>query len=190
MGWSKGKLWQPSKRWYALGIPLGGYLAGVLGIALWGGFNAVVELTNTESFCISCHEMRDTVYQEYQQSPHFKTGSGVIASCPDCHVPKPLLPKLVAKVKASADIYHTLMGTIDTPEKFNARRKIMADKVWATMEATDSRECRSCHLEERMALEMQDKRTRKKHRPERMASRGETCIDCHKGIAHELPDEV
>ncbi len=179
-----------AKRWYAFGIPLAGYLALMAGMLLWGGFNTLLELTNTESFCISCHEMRDTVYQEYQQSAHFKTTSGVGASCSDCHVPKALLPKLIRKVQASNDIYHTLLGTIDTPEKFEARRSVLAERVWARMEASDSRECRGCHSQDRMNLESQDKRARKKHRPERMASRGETCIDCHKGIAHTLPDEI
>ena len=139
----KCRLWDKPKRWFCFGIPLGGYLAAVFGVLLWGGFSTALELTNTESFCISCHEMRDTVYQEYRNSPHFKTTSGVIASCPDCHVPKPLLPKLLAKVKASADVYHTLVGSIDTPEKFNARRQLMAERVWAIMKATDSRECRN-----------------------------------------------
>ena len=188
MAFKRSRLWSASKRWYSLGIPLGGYLAAVVGVLLWGGFSTALELTNTESFCISCHEMRDTVYQEYRLSPHFNTASGVGATCPDCHVPKALLPKLVAKVKASADVYHTLMGTIDTPEKFNARRALMAERVWDIMKTTDSRECRSCHSQERMDLTLQDRQAAKKHKAERMASRGETCIDCHKGIAHKLPD--
>tara|TARA_R110002094_G_scaffold5667_2_gene14501 strand:+ start:276 stop:533 length:258 start_codon:yes stop_codon:yes gene_type:complete len=67
-------------------------------------------------------------------------------------------------------------------------RQLMAERVWAIMKATDSRECRSCHSQARMDLESQGKQAHRKHRPERMASRGETCIDCHQGIAHELPD--
>ena len=30
-------------------------------------FNWSMEMTNNEPFCISCHEMRDTVYQEYRE---------------------------------------------------------------------------------------------------------------------------
>lgn len=177
-------------RWIVLGLPIGGVLAGVIGILVWVGFNSVVELTNTESFCISCHALRNTVYKEYQQSPHYKTASGVVATCPDCHVPKPFLAKMIRKAQATNDLYHTVFGSIDTPEKFEARRKLLAERVWATMKATDSRECRSCHSAARMALELQDKQARKKHDPERMASRGETCIDCHKGIAHQLPKDI
>lgn len=172
-----------------IGLSFSGVLAIVLGAFLWGGMANVMDMTNTESFCIGCHEMRMTVYKEYQESPHFKTASGVVATCPDCHVPKDFLPKMQRKVQAVSELYHAAMGTIDTEEKFNQRRKQLAERVWATMKATDSRECRSCHSHERMAFELQDKRTRKKHDPERMIKRGETCIDCHKGIAHSLPSE-
>ncbi len=161
-----------------------------VGALLWNGFEQVLAYTNSEAFCISCHEMRDNVYQEFKQSQHFSNISGVAATCSDCHVPKAFLPKMVRKIRASNDIYHTLLGTVDTTEKFNARRKLLAERVWAMMKETDSRECRSCHSQQRMALDLQDKRTRKKHSPERMIKRGETCIDCHKGLAHELPDEL
>ena len=35
---------------------------GVAGVLAWGAFNWSMELTNTEAFCVSSHEMRDTVY--------------------------------------------------------------------------------------------------------------------------------
>ena len=60
----------------------------VLGIILWGGFNWSMELTNNEQFCISCHEMKDNVYQEYKTTIHYSNRSGVRATCPDCHVPR------------------------------------------------------------------------------------------------------
>ncbi|MDH5731282.1 MAG: NapC/NirT family cytochrome c, partial [Gammaproteobacteria bacterium] len=42
-------------------------LAGIIiGVITWGAFNTLMEATNTEAFCLSCHEMRDYVYQEYQ----------------------------------------------------------------------------------------------------------------------------
>ncbi|MEW8209599.1 MAG: NapC/NirT family cytochrome c, partial [Candidatus Thiodiazotropha taylori] len=60
----------------------------IAGILLWGGFNTAMEMTNTEEFCISCHEMENTVYQELQETVHFTNRTGVRATCPDCHVPK------------------------------------------------------------------------------------------------------
>ena len=56
------------------------------------------------------------------------------------------------------------------------------------MKANDSRECRNCHALESMELSKQDKSAQKKHTLERKLQKGETCIDCHKGIAHKLPE--
>jgi nitrate/TMAO reductase-like tetraheme cytochrome c subunit len=39
-----------------------------------------------------------------------------------------------------------------------------------------------------MQVSIQDKSAQKKHTAERMREKGETCIDCHKGIAHKLPE--
>ncbi len=157
------------------------------GIIFWGGFNTTLEVTNTTEFCISCHEMRDTVYKEYQETVHFKNQSGVQATCADCHVPRPWVHKVVRKIKATNELYHKAMGTIDTPEKFEQHRWTMANRVWDQMKATDSRECRNCHAFDTMDLSEQDRSARKRHA--RAEERGETCIDCHKGIAHEEPDE-
>ena len=97
---------------------LGSLALILLGILLWAGFNTAMEASNTTRFCISCHEMRDTVYQDYKHSVHANNPSGVRAECADCHVPKAFWPKLVRKIEASAEVYHWLAGTIDTPEKF------------------------------------------------------------------------
>lgn len=182
------KLWRwlrtPHPR-YAIGLII--MAAGIGGILFWGGFHTVLELTNTQSFCISCHEMRDTVYQEYTASVHYKNASGVRATCPDCHVPREWGPKIVRKISASTELYHSLVGTIDTPEKFEANRLPMAKRVWASMTETDSRECRNCHSNEAMDYHKM-KKPEEAVRMEKGLKEGETCISCHKGIAHKLPD--
>lgn len=183
------KLWQPSKKWWMFGIPIGAIAAALVGVLFWGGFNWTLELTNTEQFCISCHEMESTVYQEYKESTHFKNASGVKASCPDCHVPRPWIYKIVRKIKASNELWHKMMGTIDTHEKFEAQRLVMAERVWAEMKENDSRECRNCHNFDDMNRDKQAKRAKRKHDPKNIAKKDRTCIDCHKGITHELPDE-
>lgn len=162
------------------------FVGVVAGIIFWGGFNTVLEATNTMTFCVSCHEMSDTVYQEYQETIHFKNPSGVQATCSDCHVPRPWVYKIVRKIKATNELYHKALGTINTPEKFEARRLHLAERVWESMRATDSRECRNCHKFSSMDLSEQDRYARKRH--ERAMAKGETCIDCHDGIAHELPE--
>lgn len=177
-------VWRPSARLSLGTLVIGGIAAG---IALWGGFNWALELTNTESFCISCHEMEVNVYEEYRRSVHDRNRTGVRATCPDCHVPKEWVHKVVRKIRASNELYHKVVGTIDTPDKFEARRMRLAEHVWKSMKATDSRECRNCHTLQSMALDEQTGRARRKH--EVAAEKGDTCIDCHKGIAHELPEE-
>ncbi len=157
----------------------------LLGIVLWGGFNTAMEATNTLPFCISCHEMRDTVYQEYRGSVHHANPAGVQATCPDCHVPREWGPKVVRKIKASNELWHWLIGTIDTPEKFEQHRPRLANHVWETMQATDSRECRNCHQFSAMKIAEQGRFAADRH--ERALAAGGTCIDCHKGISHRLP---
>lgn len=167
--------------------PLVLLLSGIgVGIVFWGGFNTALEASNSMTFCIGCHEMRDTVYQEYQESVHFKNSSGVQATCADCHVPRPWVHKVVRKIKATNELYHKAVGTIDTPEKFEAKRWQLANRVWDQMKANDSRECRNCHDFDSMDLSEQDRSARKKHA--KAPVEGRTCIDCHKGIAHEYPD--
>jgi len=158
----------------------------VVGIVLWGGFNWALELTNTEAFCTSCHEMRDNVYQELKGTIHWANRSGVRATCPDCHVPHPWIYKIKRKIEASNEVLHKILGTIDTREKFEAHRLELAQHVWDTMKATDSRECRNCHAVESMDPHKQSAAAQ--IMPEAIKA-GATCIDCHKGIAHHLPKE-
>ena len=96
---------------------------GIAGIIFWGGFNTAMEATNTMEFCISCHEMKDNVYMEYKETVHYKNVSGVQANCSDCHVPRPWIHKVVRKIKASNELYHKALGTIDTRAKWRPCRK-------------------------------------------------------------------
>lgn len=156
------------------------------GIVFWGGFNTALELTNTEKFCLSCHEMEENVYVEYQNTIHYANRTGVKATCPDCHVPKEWTHKIYRKIQASNEIFHKILGTINTPEKFEKKRIHLAINEWRRMKKTDSRECRNCHSFESMDYTMQSRRAS----PQHIAGfdEGKTCIDCHKGIAHQMPD--
>lgn len=171
---------------------LGGILFSALGIAFvggilfWGGFNTTMEWTNREAFCISCHEMQENVFQEYRNTIHYANRSGVRATCPDCHVPKEWGPKIIRKIQASNEVLHKLLGSIDTPEKFNAKRLVLAKHEWDRMKRTDSRECRNCHNYEYFDYAEQGRRSAKQH--QQGFGDGQTCIDCHKGIAHGLPE--
>lgn len=170
---------------YSLGfLTLGGFIAGII---FWGGFNTALEATNTEAFCISCHEMENNVYQELQYTVHFNNPSGVRATCPDCHVPHNWTDKIARKTQATKEVWGKIFGTINTREKFLEKRLELAQHEWARLKANDSLECRNCHDFEYMDFSRQGVRAAEQHSTA-LAAGEKTCIDCHKGIAHDLPD--
>lgn len=164
-------------------LTIGGFVAGVI---FWGGFNTALEVTNTEKFCTSCHEMRDNVFVELKRTIHYSNRSGVRASCPDCHVPHEWTHKIARKMQASKEVWGKIFGTIDTREKFLEKRHELAQHEWARLKANDSLECRNCHSAVSMDITKQSTRAAEDH--QRFLFTGQkTCIDCHKGIAHSLP---
>lgn len=156
----------------------------VAGIATVGMINAGIEGTNTLEFCVSCHTM-DIPFEEYKASKHYMNATGVQATCADCHVPKKLGPKLTTKIVAAKDVWHEILGSIDTPEKFEERRWKMASRIWDIMERSNSRECRTCHELKNMDLSEQGRTARTRHA--RAEDRGQTCINCHSGVVHAMP---
>ena len=170
---------------FSLGIlVLAGFVAGII---FWGAFNTVLEVMNNEPFCVSCHEMRTNVFEELKTTVHYTNRSGVRAHCPDCHVPHDWTDKIARKMQASKEVWGKIFGTIDTREKFLDHRAELAAHEWARMKANDSLECRNCHSAESMDITRQSPRAVDAH--QRFLFPGQkTCIDCHKGIAHKLPD--
>ena len=170
---------------FSLGfLTMGGFIAGML---FWGGFNTALELSNTEEFCIGCHEMENNVYQELRETTHFTNRSGVRATCPDCHVPHNWTDKIARKTQASKEVWGTIFQTISTREKFLGKRRELAEHEWARLKANDSLECRNCHNYDFMDFTLQSPRASEQHSTT-LATGEKTCIDCHKGIAHQLPD--
>ena len=80
---------------------------------------------------------------------------------------------------------HWALGTVDTKEKFNAKRPLLAQHEWDRMKATDSRECRNCHNYEAMDLTERGRRAVARHSAG--LEEGQSSIDWHKCIAHRLP---
>ncbi|MBG6166630.1 cytochrome c-type protein NapC [Labrenzia sp. EL_195] len=172
--------WTPTAVLSAGFVLLAGFLGGIM---FWGGFHWTLELTNTEEFCTSCHTM-ETNLAEYRTTIHYSNHSGVRAICSDCHVPHEWQHKLKAKIMAVKDVYHEVVGTISTPEKYEAHRGDMAAVVWRKMKQSDSRECRNCHNFKYMDFTIQETRAAAEH--QRALDENLTCIDCHQGIAHDL----
>lgn len=175
---------RPSAKYSALTLLVAGFFVGIV---FWGGFNTGLEATNTMAFCTSCHEMHDTVYQEYKETIHYSNRTGVRATCSDCHVPKDWTHKMVRKIRASGEVWGKLTGSIDTKEKFEAKRMELATSEWARMTANGSAECKNCHGFEGMLARKQNPRAQKKHA--KAKQEGKACIECHKGVAHLLPAE-
>lgn len=171
--------------YFSLGfLTVGGFVAGIV---FWGAFNTAMELTNTEKFCTSCHEMRDNVFAELKGTIHYTNRSGVRATCSDCHVPHNWTDKIARKMQASKEVWGKIFGTINTREKFEDKRLTLAQHEWARLKANDSLECRNCHNYEYMDLTRQSVRAQNMHSTY-LADKSKTCIDCHKGIAHHLPN--
>lgn len=157
------------------------------GMAYMITFNWTMKVTNTEQFCIGCHEMKDNVYLAYTRSIHYSNRSGVRASCSDCHVPHEWTDKIVRKIQASKEVWGKITGIIGTPEKFAEHRLYLARREWQRFKENDSLECRNCHDQSFFDFDKQKAPGTFMHTA--MIETGQfTCIDCHKGISHDLPE--
>lgn len=174
----------PSASWSLGALIAAGLVVGAVAAPT---FTYVIHETSTDEFCLTCHDQ--DIGLEMAGRVHYDNKLGVRVSCYECHLPRAFWPKVIAKTKSGVkDVYHTMLGTIDTYEKFEARRMHMATVTWEAMNQNDSRECRYCHDEARWDLDQQSERARDFHKPS--LSNGKTCIDCHKGLAHELPEGI
>lgn len=178
-------LWTKPKSKWLLGIPLGGLLAILIGVIGWNIFMGVMHTTSTTEFCASCHTQIDTVVEEYEASIHFKNQFGVRAECQDCHLADDFIPYMFRKIEAVKEVVAFMRGDI-TKDNFEEHRGRMAEKVWAEMIENDSRECRSCHKADSMDFTVQKRSVARRHKT--MEEKGKTCVDCHQGVAHTLPE--
>jgi len=161
-------------------------VAFVLGAAALGTFNWVLHQTGTNEFCYVCHSHELIIKPEYEASTHFSNAAGVQANCSDCHVPHSWWGTVWLKTRATLDILPELTGKIGTVEKYEEHRREMAMSVWKDYLNRDSDYCATCHSLEQMVLEDQDRRAQRKHAS--ALESGESCIECHQGIVHELPE--
>ena len=174
---------RPSVR-IGLGVLVtGGFIAGA---ASWQGFQTAMAAGNKESFCLSCHTMHDNLLPELQKTVHWNNRTGVRARCPDCHVPHQFTDKVARKMQASREVWGEIIGSIGTREKFKEHRIVLARREWTRLQANGSRECRACH--DYKDMDFNRMRPESQVAMRSAAERNESCISCHKGIAHQLPD--
>ena len=163
-----------------------GFIGVIVGFVLVIGGAYGLAVTSTEQFCIGCHEMRDNPYAEYQGTIHDTNRSGVRAHCTNCHVPHEPVPLILRKMRATMEVIGHWQGIIDTKEKYEEHRAMLAERVWTRMLETDSLECRNCHRADKMDKAKQTEKAQARHAKAR--AEGWTCIECHYGIAHAEPD--
>ncbi len=174
----------PRRKWKLyLGLGVVGLFAA-MALAIGGAYGLAV--TSTEQFCVGCHEMRDNPYKEYQGTVHDTNRTGVRAICTNCHVPHEPVPLILRKMRATLEVIGHMRGIIDTKEKYEEHRAMLAERVWTRMLETDSLECRNCHTFDKMDKEKQTEKAQTRHAKAR--AEGWTCIECHYGIAHAEPE--
>lgn len=185
------RLWStPRSRWL-LGIPIGGFVMFVLGALALGGTNVILHETSSTEFCLSCHVHQVNTVAEYEASSHANNEYGIRAGCSDCHLPDmhaSWFNYVWAKTKAgTVDVYKALTGVGNTPERYEADRAHMARSVWIEYRNNGSAYCLHCHNFDHMVLDDQERRARRKH--QQAQEEGGSCIDCHQGLVHALPED-
>lgn len=177
------KLFKPSSKYSILTLLIIGIVIAIAGTVT---MNKTLDYFSTTEFCVSCHTMEQN-YEEYKQSIHYSNASGVRAECTDCHQPKDFVGKIWRKMGAVTDLYHHFItGKIETPEKFETHRLELAQKVWDRMKDENYKTCTTCHSFDAMDHAKQSAQAATEM--QQASVDNVACIECHKGIAHELPN--
>ncbi|WML41190.1 NapC/NirT family cytochrome c [Neobacillus sp. OS1-2] len=157
------RLWQkfraidwknPVNRWKLLFVSLVGC------IVIFGGGYGVLSLTNSPSFCASCHEMAPE-YSTYTASAHNNI------SCVQCHIKPGFVNMVTHKMKSMKEVYYHVTGV---PEQI----------VQTEEEAVSNENCLQCHSKNRLVTASGDLKVNHKGHIEE----GIPCISCHAGVVH------
>lgn len=171
-----------NKKWL-----LSGVVGLLLGAAILAGVQYAMKVTSTTEFCVSCHSMQKP-QAEWETSVHFSNRKGIRAECADCHIPQDNVFHYVkTKVFAVKDLWNTYVtDKLPDEEAFEKHRLEMAKSVWEDLKQNNSATCRNCHSFEAMEIASQVPAAQKMHKTG--IETNQTCIDCHKGVAHFMPE--
>ena len=97
-----------------------------------------------------------------------------------------LVPERLARVYAVGERAHLEVERAVAESDEEDGRLGLAQHEWARLKANNSLECRNCHGFDYMDFTRQSPRAAQQHST-LLASGERTCIDCHKGISHKLP---
>ncbi len=169
-----------SRRGWWFGLIIGVVLTTLTVLA--SGF--MIETTNTDTFCVSCHAM--TPFRTaWQQAVHGgQNPQGFTAQCVDCHLPHgSFVEYVVAKgVTGTSDVIQNF--TIDL-EKFDW----MANAEKRRLKFTYDSACRRCHHH----LDAAPGMPRGGFLAHRAYLRGDTtkkCASCHPHVGHKNMAEM
>ncbi|WP_439235020.1 NapC/NirT family cytochrome c [Lonepinella koalarum] len=157
----------------------------IVGAVALFGVQSIMKATSSTEFCVSCHSMEHPK-AEWEGSVHFMNSKGIRAECSDCHVPHDGLDYVKAKFIALKDVWYTITNKLPDKEAYETHRLELAQKVWDDLKSNDSATCRSCHSFDAMEFSEQKKDAQKMHL--QAQQNNQTCIDCHKGVAHFMPE--
>ena len=189
MNWRK--IFKPSAKLSIFTLLVGGAVFGA--VAFYAG-QTTLHATSTDAFCMTCHS-NHSVQDEVLASVHGDNAAGIVVHCRDCHLPRESFAYLKKKIAVSPDLWRFLTTPdFNTQEHLEEHRLEWAELTHNYLRSIDSSTCRACHSRvdddnppehlSRMAVGMH---TMNKNRaPEER----QTCIDCHKGVAHPYPSEA
>lgn len=159
--------------WFGLGVGVG--LTFV--VVLASGF--MIETTNTDTFCVTCHAM--TPFRDaWKQAVHGGVNpQGFAAQCVDCHLPHgDFIEYVTAKaITGTGDVIQNLTMDLDTFDW-------MANAETHRLKFTYDSACRRCHHQLDAAPGMR----RGGFLAHRAYLRGDTtkrCAECHPHVGHK-----
>jgi nitrate/TMAO reductase-like tetraheme cytochrome c subunit len=134
------------------------------------------------TFCGNvCHVMESTVYEELQESTHWKTTTGVRATCADCHVDGRLSMAMIDHFLGTGELFVNITNDFSKPGSFEEFRPAAANRERFKLIKNDSKGCRGCHVME--AIKPERVRGQNQHRE--AMEKGITCILCHYNLVHK-----
>jgi len=151
---------------------------------LWIGLKAFLPTHYSQEFCTSCHIENDENKPKNKLTIHHSRKGDVPADCVDCHTLNPLTHRIFHEIQARYESLQKLIDSTYSAEQLEEKRLRLAKQVWETMKSNNSSECRACHTDEAMNPRLQTPEAKKQHLD--AFKSGATCIDCHKGIAHQI----
>jgi cytochrome c-type protein NapC len=122
---------------------------------------------------------------EYRNTIHYQNRTGVRATCPDCHVPKEWTHKMIRKIQAA-----TKCCTKCWAPSTRLRSSTPSAPNWPARVGPheEDRQPGVPQLPQLQYMDYAEQNKRSSATHQAAFTAGKTCIDCHKGIAHRLPE--